>query len=80
MALANQFTAEHDATDESASEDYHVVLDDFVAARLNYQQQAMRLGRLAVDLVQMYAKHNNTTVDEVAEQAKEPAQRPTTLN
>jgi len=68
VALANRIATENDSTDETATDDYHDVIDDFCQARLRYQQSALRVARLTVDLVQRYADAKDTTVEKVTEQ------------
>lgn len=67
VTLANRVVAENDPTDESATDDYHAVIEEFEQARLRYQQAALRVARLTVDLVQQYASANDTTVEDVAQ-------------
>lgn len=75
MALAAQFADDHDETDETATDDYHEYIDEYLRVRLQFQQTAMRLARLAVDLVQTYAKQQNITLEEAMQKMGDDAAR-----
>ena len=67
MDLAAQFAKEHDSSDETASDDYHVYFEEYEKARLAYKQAALRVGRLAVGCIDTFLESNpSTTVEEIA--------------
>lgn len=58
VLLGEQFAAEHDDADETATDDIHKYFEDYAKARLAYEQAVMRIGRLAADCVQSYLTAN----------------------
>lgn len=58
VLLGEQFAAEHDDADETATDDVHKYFEDYAKARLAYEQAVMRIGRLAADCVQSYLAAN----------------------
>lgn len=75
LALAGRVAAENDPTDETATDDYHGVVEEFEKARLRYQQTALRLARLTVDLVQQYAASKDSTVEDVTTAVQQQTNR-----
>ncbi len=51
LEMATVFCAEHDPTDEQFSDEYHSIFDDFLEAQLRFETEAMRLSRLAVQVI-----------------------------
>lgn len=49
--LAALFASEHDATDYSATDDYHQYFEEYFQAKLRYEQESLRLARLAANLI-----------------------------
>lgn len=54
VALAAQFAKEHDPSDFSATDDFHVYFEEFARAKLAFDQAAARLGRLAANCIEQY--------------------------
>lgn len=64
MELGEQFASEYDPSDESATDDYHNYFDEFVQAKLVYDQARMRVGRLAAHLITEIQKPGEAQVTE----------------
>jgi hypothetical protein len=62
--IAVTFAAERDATDISASEEYHEFFENFEAAVLKYEQQSSKLARLAVNLIGSYLAQHDAQVED----------------
>ncbi len=70
--FANQ---EHDPSDASATDSYHMYFEEYAKAKLEFEQKALRIGRLAADCITQYlASHPGTTeeVDDVLASAQLP--------
>lgn len=65
VELAARFAAEYDSADATATDDFHLYFDEYEKARLEYQQKAMRVGRLASDLIKQFLEATPTTVEEL---------------
>ena len=48
LQLAHQFHAGHNITDATLNDSYHAFFEDYERARLDFQQTALRLARLAL--------------------------------
>ena len=59
MALAAQFQQDHDLTDAGVDDMYHEYFEDYQRCRLEFQQAALRLGRLALNEVESVHKANH---------------------
>jgi len=66
-ALALQFVADHDETDSSATDDYHIYFEEFAKAKLAYEQAILRVGRLASECINQYLATENTTIEEATQ-------------
>lgn len=59
MALAAVFAQEHDPTDEDVDDMYHNFFEEYQRSRLEFQQAAIRLGRLAMSEVSMHLQKHD---------------------
>lgn len=64
MALARRFAAEHDALDYELSEDFHEFVEAYERSRLAHQQTALRLARLAVNVMEECLKEAAVPLDD----------------
>lgn len=74
-AFASQ---EHDPSDTSATDSYHVYFEEYAKAKLEFEQKALRIGRLAADCIAQYlSSHPGTTegVDDVLASTQLPNSR-----
>jgi hypothetical protein len=65
LEMASVFCAEHDPTDEQFSNEYHAIFDDFLAAQLKFETEAMRLSRLAIQIISDHLSAHGIDLDEV---------------
>lgn len=54
VALAEEFAAHHDLTDSDLLDEFHQYVEEFHAAQLAYNQKAVRLGRMALQIMEHY--------------------------
>lgn len=65
MELAAIFAAEHDPTDDTATDDFHGYLEEYEQAKLRFQQAGLRVARLAMDCIDTYAESTGRPIEEV---------------
>jgi hypothetical protein len=65
LQLANRFYKEHDPTDAKLNDDYHEFFEDYEQARMNFQQAALRLARLAMSEVDEAFETSDVSLDDV---------------
>ena len=63
LELAAAFVADHDPTDDTATDTFHAYMEDYEEARLRFQQAALRVARLALDCIDTYESVNDVTID-----------------
>lgn len=51
LALAAAAERDHDVSDETATDDYHIYFAAYVKAKLEFEQAGQRLGRLMADCI-----------------------------
>ena len=71
LELAKVFAVEHDLTDITATDDWHAYIEDYVRAELLYRQAALRLGRLAVNTLEVHFDENDVSDEQVAERGSQ---------
>ncbi len=69
--LGEQFAAEHDDSDETATDDVHGYFEALAQAKLAYEQAALRVGRLAADCVSTFLKEREVPAAEESTTAAE---------
>lgn len=62
MALASQFLNEHDFTNYELDDNYHAYFEEYQQSRIQFQQAAIRVGRLALHEIQGYCDQNNIPI------------------
>jgi hypothetical protein len=65
IELASMFAAEYDSTDPEYEETFHAYFDEYERARLAFEQQSMKLGRLALLVVKGCTEPKDDTVEAV---------------
>lgn len=68
IQLAECFAAEHDATDHTITDDCHAYTEAFEAAKMQYQQTAVKLGRLALHCIEFSIGIGKDPVEETPNQ------------
>lgn len=66
LELAERFSTEHDETDFTATDDWHAYIEEYIRAKLAFRQAALRLGRLAVNTLEVHFEENDISSEEVA--------------
>lgn len=69
LELAKVFANEHDLTDFTATDDWHAYIEEYYQAKLTYRQAALRLGRLAVNTLDVHFKENDVSDEQIAERS-----------
>jgi hypothetical protein len=60
MDLASKFAANHDLLDHEMIEEIHELVEVYERSRLDYRQTAVRLGRLAMTIIQSAIDEGDT--------------------
>ena len=63
LQLAHRFADEYDASDESFTESFHKVMDDYHQSFLAYNQAGLRLGRVLTHVLENHAENTEAEVD-----------------
>ena len=66
LEIATVFCAEHDPTDTDFSEEYHSLFEDFLRAQLNFENEAMRLTRIAIHRITDHLEEHSIDLDNVS--------------
>lgn len=69
LELAQRFAAEHDPSDSSATDDYHLYFEELAKAKLAYEQAATKVGRLASECIKEFLNVQPVAVEDVAPDA-----------
>lgn len=71
LELAKVFADEHDLTDITATDDWHSYIEEYIQAKLAFEQTALRLGRLAVNTLEVHFQENDVSDEQVAERGSQ---------
>lgn len=69
VELAARFAEEHDSSDSTATDDYHVYFEEYAKAKLALEQASLRIGRLATECIKQYVSASETTIEEMTAEA-----------
>jgi len=67
--LADAFAADHDSTDAAIGDDYHSYFEDYEKARLAFEQESVKIARLAVHVLHEFVQNNNLDLDTLKTEA-----------
>lgn len=73
LELSERFASEYDSADATATDDYHVYFEALAQAKLAHEQAAMKVGRLATEVIKTYLASTSSEVpieDVAVEQTK----------
>lgn len=69
MELARLFAVEHDLTDFTATDDWHIYIEEFEKAKLAFEQAGLRLSRLVAHTLDEMMEENEVSADEIEARA-----------
>lgn len=65
--LAEIFAEDHDPTDPELTDGYHQYFEEFDQAKLEYDQAALKVARLAFQVIEQYLVHKGLTTEDLSD-------------
>lgn len=65
--MAEIFSADHDPTDHQLTDSYHEYFEEFDKAKLAYDQAALKVARVATQVIDQYLVSKNMSTDDLCD-------------